>query len=85
MKCIIKEEGQAVGPTAALKVDSHHTARHDTTRQKSACIHIYRQLTEMIAESLVLELNNKQTVFELKLFLTLFFHMKWLNNFHLRI
>jgi len=31
MKYIIKEEGQAVGPTAALKVDSHHTARNDTT------------------------------------------------------
>jgi hypothetical protein len=26
-----------------VKGDSHYTARHDTTRQKPACIHIYRQ------------------------------------------
>jgi len=32
MKYIIKEEGQDVGPTAVLKVDSYHTARKDTRK-----------------------------------------------------
>jgi hypothetical protein len=29
-----------------LRVDSHYTALHNTTRQKPACIHIYRQLAD---------------------------------------
>jgi hypothetical protein len=32
MKYIIKEEGKDVGPTAALKVDSYHTARNGTRK-----------------------------------------------------
>jgi hypothetical protein len=38
-----------------------------------------------MADSLVLELNNRKIVFELDLFLTLLFHMKCLKNIHLRI
>jgi hypothetical protein len=53
-----------------LRDDLHYTARHDTTRQKPACIHMYRQLTDTTAETLLSELSNKECVFELNLFLT---------------
>ena len=38
-----------------------------------------------MADSLVLELNNRQAVCKLNLFFTLLFQMKWLKNFRLRI
>ena len=46
------------------------TARHDTTRQEPACIHMYWQLTDTRADRLLFELSNKECVFEFNLFLT---------------
>lgn len=62
--------------TERLRVDWHNRTRH-----KPACVHIYRQLTDTIADNL----KCKQPVFELNLTLRVLFDFKCSNNFHLRI